>query len=138
MKLSLILALIAIITVSCEGPTGPQGFQGLQGEIGLTGEQGQQGDRGVSRVMFDKTIGLVDYYLSALFIDSNGQPVQMAGIEHDSIKVTSDISVFVNRGAIQIWQPAIYSAEVTAGKIGLADISATLYLGETLRIIVTN
>lgn len=141
MKLSIILIVIAMITVSCEGPTGPQGEQGLQGDQGdqgLTGEQGLQGDRGVSMTMFDHTVVLTDYYLSELFVDANGLPVQMAGILHDSIKVTSDISVFIDRGTIQIWQPQIYAVEMSQGKIGLADPAANIYLNETLRIIVTN
>ncbi len=141
MKLSLSLILIVMITVSCEGPIGPagsQGEQGIAGEQGLTGEQGLQGDRGVSRIMFDKTIALTDYFLSTLFIDADNLPVQMAGITHDSIKVTSDISVFINRGTVQIWNPAFYQAELTDGRLGLVDINANIYLGETLRIIVTN
>jgi len=141
MKLSLSLILIVMITVSCEGPigpAGPEGEQGIAGEQGLTGEQGLQGERGVSRIMFDKTIALTDYFLSELFIDANNQPVQMAGITHDSIKVTSDISIFINRGTIQIWNPAFYQAELTDGRLGLVDANANVYLGETLRIIVTN
>jgi len=141
MKLSLSLILIAMITISCEGPigpVGPQGDQGLAGDQGLTGDQGEKGDRGVSRIMFDKTIALADYFLSDLFIDPNGLPVQMAGIIHDSIKVTSDISVFINRGSVQIWNSALYQAEVTDGRLGLVDPTANIYLNETLRIIVTN
>ena len=141
MKLSLSLIMIVMITVSCEGPTGPvgpEGEQGIAGEQGLTGEQGLQGERGVSRIMFDHTVRLTDYFLSALFVDNLGQPVQMAGITHDSIKVTSDISVFINRGTVQIWNPATYQAEVTDGRLGLVDINANVYLNETLRIIVTN
>lgn len=141
MKLSLSLILIVMITVSCEGPigpAGPEGEQGIAGEQGLTGDQGLTGERGVSRIMFDKRIELVDYFFSELFIDANNQPVQMAGITHDSIKVTSDISVFINRGTVQIWNPAFYQAELTDGRLGLVDANANIYLGETLRIIVTN
>ncbi len=135
MKLSLSLILIVMITVSCEGPIGPAG---PEGEQGIAGEQGLTGERGVSRIMFDRTVALTDYFLSDLFIDANNDPVQMAGITHDSIKVTSDISVFINRGTIQIWNPAFYQAELTNGRLGLVDINANIYLGETLRIIVTN
>ena len=141
MKLSLSLILFVMITVSCEGPIGPagsEGEQGLTGEQGMTGEQGLQGERGVSRIMFDRTVALTDYFLSDLFIDANNDPVQMAGITHDSIKVTSDISVFINRGTVQIWNPAVYQAEVTDGRLGLVDVTGNIYLGETLRIIVTN
>jgi len=141
MKLSLSLILVVMITVSCEGPigpAGPEGEQGIAGEQGLTGDQGLQGDRGVSRIMFDKRIELVDYFFSELFIDANSQPVQMAGVTHDSIKVTSDISIFINRGTVQIWNPAFYQAELTDGRLGLVDANANIYLGETLRIIVTN
>ena len=88
--------------------------------------------------MFDRTIALTDYFISALFIDANNLPVQMAGITHDSIRVTSDISIFINRGTIQIWNPAAYQAEVTDGRLGLVDANANIYLNETLRIIVTN
>jgi len=99
MKLSLSLILIVMITVSCEGPigpAGPDGEQGIAGEQGLTGDQGLQGDKGVSRIMFDKGVLLIDYYRSELLIDPNDNALGawMIGIDHDSIRTTSEISVF--------------------------------------------
>ena len=133
MKLSLILALLAILTVSCEGPTGPQG---IQGDLG---PQGEQGPRGVTMTMFDHSVIGSDYYQSNTLFDPNTQQgAVMAGIKHDSIKVTSDINVFFNLDTVQIWRPFDYIGEILNGKLGLFDPNGNFYLGNKLRIIVTN
>ena len=135
MKLSFILILFAIISVSCEGPTGPQG---IQGEVGPEGIQGDVGPSGQSVTMFDHSVIFADYYQSTLFVDGNGDPAWMAGIEHDSIKITSDINVFFNLDTAQLWIPGAYTGEIFEGKVGLADPNINFYLGSKLRILVTN
>jgi len=145
MKLSLSLILIVMITVSCEGPigpAGPEGEQGTAGEQGITGEQGLQGDRGVSRIMFDKGVLLTDYYRSELLADPNDNTLGawMIGIEHDSIRTTSEISFFqiiVDEDSVQIWQSFGFAGEVFDGRFGIFDPSL-FFLAQKLRIIVTN
>jgi len=139
MKLSLILVLLTIITVSCEGPTGPQGIQGDLGPQGEQGIQGEVGTSGLSVTMFDHSVVFADYYQSNTLVDGNtGQGAWMAGIEHDSIKVTSDINVFFNLDTVQIWRPFDYIGEVLDGKLGLFDPNINFYVGSILRVIVTN
>ena len=143
MKLSLSLILIAMMTVSCEGPTGPQGLTGIQGEQGVEGIQGIQGERGVSRIMFDNKVSFPDYYRSELLTDPNGTGLGawMAGIKHDSIKTTSEITIYdviLDEDSVQIWISVFYAGEVIDGKLGLFDPDVNIFLGLQLRIIVTN
>ena len=137
MKLPFILILFASITVSCEGPTGPQGLIGIQGEQGEQGEQGDQGEngpKGISVTIFHHDVVLADYYQTTVF----GGELWVVGIEHDSIKVTSRINVFVDLDSVQLWQPILYAVEIRVGKIGVYDPFRDWYRGRTLRIIVTN
>lgn len=139
MKISLILTLFVIITVSCEGSEGPTGPTGPQGDQGIQGIQGEIGPSGASITMFDHSVIFADYYQSTVFIISaTGEPAWMAGIEHDSIKVTSDINVFFNLDTVQLWRPFDYIGEIFDGKLGLFDPNINFYLGSKLRIIVTN
>ena len=131
MKVSMILMLFAIITVSCEGPTGPQGL------IGIQGEQGEIGPKGISKIMFDHFVVLEDYYRSAILTDAFGG-VWMVGIKHDSIKVTSDVNVWINLDSVQVWQPIVLAVEFRDGEIGVWDPLRSWYLGKILRIVVIN
>ena len=118
-----IIGMLALILLNCEGPVGPQGPQGVEGP---------QGQRGISKVMFDHTVALSDYYQSTVTGD------WFAGIEHDSIQVTSMIDVYINVGQIQIWAPFLYLGEIIDGRLGLFDPDRNVFLGLPLRIIIIN
>ena len=122
----IIIGILALFLLSCEGPVGPEGAQGPQGA------EGPQGPRGISKVMIDHTVALSDYYQSTVTGD------WFAGIEHDSIRVTSMIDVYINAGQIQFWVPILYLGEITNGRLGLFDPDRNLFLGVALRIIIIN
>ena len=148
------LLIIVLLFIACEGPVGPFGPQGIQGENGIDGQdgvdgtdgingtngmdgeqgpQGEQGERGVSKIMFDHTVVIGDYYQSSV----TGS--WYAGIKHDSIRVSSMIDVYFKESEIDMfWAPILYLGEITDGRLGLFDGDIDLYIGLTLRILIIN
>ena len=83
--------------------------------------------------MFDHFVVIGDYYQSA----QTGS--WYAGIEHDSIRVSSMIDLYFKvSDDDMLWTPFLHLGEVTNGRIGLFDPNIEIYFGMSLRIIVIN